>query len=180
LTGAPAGTSQTLNSSTDEANAAFSYGGIAGEPATFTATSPTAKTGTGTFGLNTSLVVLTPNEIDLSSTTPGTSGNTGAFVASQVGWSNAPYNRTFTAGQTYSGTSVPATCSSGTAATVFSITTTDHLTFTDTVPTASPASGSCTLPIYGSPGDAGTSVTLTFTSGGFIIQGRGRSSTLRH
>ncbi len=174
LTGASAGASQTLNSSTDEANAAFGYGGIAGEPATFTATSPTATTATGTFGLATSLVVLKPSEVDLSSTVPGTSGNTGAFVASQVGWSNAPYNRTFTAGQTYNGTPEPATCASGTAATVFSVTTTDHLTFTDTVPTTSPASGSCTLPIYGSPGDAGTAVTLTFTSGGFVIQGHRR------
>jgi hypothetical protein len=154
-----AATSVALLSSTDAAAVTLAYGGlaIASPSLALSATGATASSRTFTVALQP--IVVTPASTNLYAIS-GT-GSTGSFAVSEVGWSNAPYNKTFTLG--------PATCSMGTAAATFTLATTDHLTWIDTVP-ASPVAGSCSIPIadFTGSGHSG-SVTLTFTTGSFTV-----------
>jgi hypothetical protein len=154
-----AATSVTLLSSTDAAAATFAYGGLAlASPSlTLSATGATASARTFTVALQP--IVVTPTSTNLYA--PSGTGSSGSFAVSEVGWSNAPYSKTFTLGT--------ATCSTGTAATTFALGTSDHVTWTDSAP-ASPVAGNCTVPIadFTGSGHSG-SVTLTFTTGSFTV-----------
>jgi hypothetical protein len=92
---------------------------------------------------------------------------TGSFAASETGWSNAPYSHTFT--------TAPGTCASGTAATVYGLTSTNSLTFTDTAPAAA-AAGSCTVTVSGDLQGNTATETLTYTTAGFTVNGKARST----
>jgi hypothetical protein len=155
-----AATSVTLNSDTDAAAATLTYGGLAIVSPTLSLSAMGATTGTQPFSVTLNPITVAPaTEIDLYAAT-GT-GSTGSFTAGEVGWSNAPYNKTFTLGT--------ATCSTGTAAATYSLSTVNNLTWTDTTP-ASPAAGNCTVPINDFAGSLHSgSVTLTFTTGAFRV-----------
>jgi hypothetical protein len=154
-----AAASVTLTSSADAAAVTLAYGGLAlASPSlVLSATGATASSQTFTVALQP--IVVTPASTNLYARS-GT-GSSGSFAVSEAGWSNAPYNKTFTLGT--------PTCSTGTAAATFTLATADHLTWTDTAP-ASPAAGDCTVPIadFTGSGHSG-SVTLTFTTGSFTV-----------
>ncbi len=154
-----AATSVTLTSSADAAAVTFAYGGLALASPSLALNATGATTSTRAFTIALQPIVVTPTSTNLYALT-GT-GATGSFAVSEVGWSNAPYNKWFTLGT--------PTCSTGTAATTFTLATADHLTWTDTAP-ASPVAGNCTVPIndFSGSGHAG-SVTLTFTTGSFTV-----------
>jgi hypothetical protein len=171
LTGAMPGTqSVTINSSNDAGNLSVAYGGLAELQPTFTATAAGATPGTASVGITLQPIVLssapgpstsTPNEIDLfAASGPGSSAS---FTAGELGWSNAPYSRTFTW--------IPEPCQSGAAPLVYSLTSADGLTFTDTAP-AAPAAGYCTVQVNDFAGGQNAIETLTYTSGTFVINNR--------
>ncbi len=93
INGKPASGKNTLNSSTD--NVTLKYTGLAIKPAKFKASSKGAKAGKATF--SPSLVdivysgpkVSSAAEIDLTSSTPSTAGYSGAFTATQAGWTGS-------------------------------------------------------------------------------------------
>ncbi|HTV74773.1 MAG TPA: hypothetical protein VME66_13840 [Candidatus Acidoferrales bacterium] len=136
---------------------ALSYGGLAIAPATIGASATGATGATATFTPTLSPIVYSPGsganasgeEIDLYAAS-GT-GSSGAFSVSEVGYSNAPYNKTFTA-SLGSGCSTIATAAppTGTA-------------FTATV-VGSPSVGTCTLSVADGGLHTPLSVTLTYTT----------------
>jgi hypothetical protein len=149
----------TLTSSTDAAAVTLAYGGLALASPSLALSATAATASSQTFTVALQPIVVTPASENLYATS-GT-GSTGSFAVSEVGWSNAPYSKTFTLGT--------PTCSTGTAAATFTLATADHLTWTDTAP-ASPAAGTCTLPVTDFAGSGhGGSVTLTFTTGSFTV-----------
>jgi hypothetical protein len=154
-----AAASVTLLGSADAAAVTLAYGGLALASPTLTLSATGATANSRTFTIALQPIVVTPASENLYA--PSGTASSGSFAVSEVGWSNAPYNKTFTLGA--------ATCSTGTAAATFTLATTDHLTWTDTAP-ASPAAGTCTIPIadFTGSGHSG-SVTLTFTTGSFTI-----------
>jgi hypothetical protein len=172
--GTPAAT-QTLNSSADVANLVAVYGGLAEAPPTFTATAPGGITSGATTPfsvlLNSIVIAEAPgpstqtlDEIDLFA--PTGTGSTANFVVSEAGWSDSPYLKGFTVGST-------GTCNPGTQAATYSLTTSDSLTFTDTAP-ASPANGSCTVPVTDFTGGQTATETLTYTTTSIIINKKNR------
>jgi hypothetical protein len=154
-----AAASVTLNSSTDAAAVTLAYGGLALASPNVALSAAGATGSSRTFTIALQPIVVTPASTNLYAIS-GT-GSTGSFAVSETGWSNAPYNKTFTLGT--------PTCSTGTAAATFALATVDHLTWTDTAP-ASPVAGNCTVPItdFTGSGHSG-SVTLTFTTGSFTV-----------
>jgi hypothetical protein len=167
--------SETLNSSTDLGNLVAVYGGLAEVAPTITATAPggitSGLTKPFTIGLLPITIAETPGpstqtaeEIDLFA--PTGTGSSASFMVSEDGWSNPPYNNTFMVGST-------GTCNPGTQAATYSLTTTDSLTFTDTAP-ASPANGSCTVPVTDFTGGQTATETLTYTTTSIVINKKNR------
>jgi hypothetical protein len=154
-----AATAVTLLGSTDAAAVTLAYGGLALASPSLALSAAGATASSQTFTVALQPIVVTPASENLYALS-GT-GSSGSFAVSEIGWSNAPYNKTFTLGT--------PTCSTGTAAATFALATTDHLTWTDTAP-ASPAAGDCTVPIADFTGSGhSASVTLTFTMGSFTV-----------
>jgi len=172
--GTPGGT-QTLNSAADVANLVAVYGGLAEAPPTITATAPGGITsGAATpfnILLNTIVIAEAPgpstqtsDEIDLFA--PTGTGSTANFVVSEAGWSDSPYNKTFTVGSV-------GTCTTGTQAATYSLSTADNLTFTDTAP-AAPANGVCTVPVTDFTNGQSATEELTYTTTSIIIDKKNR------
>jgi hypothetical protein len=142
-----------LLSSSDVAT--LSYTGLAIAPATVTARAQGATNGTGTFAPTLQPIVLTTSDtlnpswpgVDLYA--PSGTGSTAAFTASEVGWSNAPYNKTFSA-STKSG-----------CVTVGSVAPSSATSFTATV-AASPSAGTCGATIVDGAGQS-LAITLAYT-----------------
>ncbi|HTV74955.1 MAG TPA: hypothetical protein VME66_14750 [Candidatus Acidoferrales bacterium] len=160
VNGGNAATSVTSTSSSDTFT--LSYGGLAIAPATLTASASGATSGTATFTPTLQPIVYTPGsgangsgqEIDFYATS-GT-GSSGSFTVSEVGFSNSPYDESFTE-SLGSGCSTIATASpsSGT-------------TFTATA-VGSPSAGSCTLSVADGGLHSALSVTLTYTTYSFGV-----------
>ena len=99
INGKTASPKVTLKASTDKIT--LKYTGLAIKPATFGAASSGAKAGKATFSpvlaniAYTGPKVAAAAEIDLTSTTPSTAGYSGAFTATQAGWSGT-YKKAFT------------------------------------------------------------------------------------
>ena len=99
INGKAASKKNTLKSSTDKVT--LKYSGLAIKPATFDASSAGAKTGKATFAPKLAAIVYTgpkvssAAEIDLTSSTPSTSGYSGAFTATQAGWTGS-FKKPFT------------------------------------------------------------------------------------
>jgi len=161
-----AAATETLNSSTDLGNLVAYYGGLAEVDPTITVTAAGGAVTSGPtkpFHINLNPIVVTPgssyaaetqttDEIDLFAES-GT-GSTAAVTLSEHGWSDSPWNQTFsyTAGM----------CSVGTPAATYVLTSTDNLTFTDTAP-ASAAPGICPVTFTDFIGGQSVTETLTYT-----------------
>ncbi len=143
----------TLNAATDAIK--INYGGLAIVPATITASATGATNGTATFTPALNPITSSSTEIDLYA--PTGTGSTGAFTASESGWTNAPYNKTLTA-------ATAAGCSS--IATVAGASN----SFTATA-VGSPSAGSCIATISDGVGQT-KSVTLTYTTYSFTVNGK--------
>lgn len=123
--------------------------GASSAAATFTPTlQPIAWTCTQSGGCSSSA-----NEIDLYATS-GT-GSTFTFTASEVGWTNAPFNQSLDV-------ALAAGCAS-----IATVSPSSGTSFTVTV-VASPAAGTCALTLSDSLGQA-KSVTLTYTTSGIGV-----------
>ena len=139
-------------------NATLYYTGLAIAPVTLTASAPGATNGTATFAPVLSPIVYsgplngaTP-ELDLYATS-GT-GSTGSFTASELGLTNAPYNRSLSAGTSGCGSIATISPASGTS-----------FTFTAV---GSPSAGSCTITVTNGLGQS-KAVTGTYTTSGFGV-----------
>lgn len=147
-----------LLSSSDSVS--LNYTGLAITPATITASASGATNGTGTFTPTLQAIVyngatVSGNpEIDLYAAS-GT-GSTGSFSASEVGWTNAPYNKSI-------GASAASGCSS-----IATVSPASGTSFTATV-ASSPSAGTCTLTLSDGAGQT-KAVTLTYTSSSFGVQ----------
>jgi hypothetical protein len=134
-------------------SAMLTYTGLAIPPATITATAKSA-TGSGSYAPALQPITVTtsdvqnPNYIGVDLYATSGAGSTATFSASEVGWTNAPYNQSFTA--TANGCSSVATVApaSGTS-------------FTATV-VGAPTAGTCTLTLADGSGQT-QSVTLAYT-----------------
>jgi hypothetical protein len=99
INGKPASKKNALKSSTDKVT--LKYTGLAIKPATFDAKSAGAKAGKATFSpVLANIVYAGPKvssaaEIDLTSSTPATTGYSGAFTATQAGWTGS-FKKAFT------------------------------------------------------------------------------------
>jgi hypothetical protein len=99
INGKTASAKVTIKSSTDKIT--LKYTGLAIVAATFGAASPGAKAGKATFSpvlaniAYTGPKVAAAAEIDLTSTTPATAGYSGAFTATQAGWTGS-FKKAFT------------------------------------------------------------------------------------
>jgi hypothetical protein len=99
INGKPASKKNALKSSTDKVT--LKYTGLAIKPATFEAKSAGAKTGKATFSPTLANIayagpkVSSAAEIDLTSATPNTTGYSGAFTATQAGWTGS-FKKAFT------------------------------------------------------------------------------------
>jgi hypothetical protein len=99
INGKTASAKVTLTKSTDKVT--LKYTGLAIKPATFNATSAGAKAGKATFSPTIANIaysgpkVSAAAEIDLTSTTPSTTGYSGAFTATQAGWTGS-FKKPFT------------------------------------------------------------------------------------
>ena len=93
INGKPASGKNTLNSSTDDVT--LKYTGLAIKPAKFNASTKGAKAGKATFSptlvdiVYSGPKVSSAAEIDLTSSTPSTAGYSGAFTATQAGWTGS-------------------------------------------------------------------------------------------
>jgi hypothetical protein len=170
INGKPASAKVTLKSSTDKVT--LKYTGLAIKPATLSATSKGAKTGKATFAPTLPNIVYagpkvsTAAEIDLTSTTPATTGYSGAFTVTQAGWSGA-FKKPFTyAGSPISGftnncassyTITPGSGALGTAYTVSGKT--------------GAVAGECALTFTGGAGKT-LRVVLTFTTTSVGVNGK--------
>jgi hypothetical protein len=141
-----------LLSSNDSAT--VTYSGLAIVPATITAT---AKSATGSVSFAPVLqpiTIITSDAqnpsfagVDLYATSGA--GSTGTFSASEVGWTNAPYNQSFA-----------ATAASG-CSSIATVAPASGTSFTATVAGA-PTAGTCTLTLADGSGQT-QSVTLAYT-----------------
>jgi len=152
-------TSGTLLSSSDVAHLA--YTGLAIAPATITA-SATGASGTFTFAPTLSPIVYSgplngssQPEIDLyAATGPGSSAT---FAATEVGWTNSPYDKSITA--TEAAGCVHIATTSATSATAF----------TTSISANSPAAGTCSMTLTDFTGGNSTDVTITDTTSSFGV-----------
>ncbi|GAC1388427.1 MAG: hypothetical protein NVSMB31_02350 [Vulcanimicrobiaceae bacterium] len=159
VNGGAAASSIQSNASSDVIK--LSYGGLAIAPATLTAGATGATNGTASFAPALSAIVYsgplvsTLPEIDLYAAT-GT-GSSATFTASEVGWTNAPYNRSITATQ------------AGACSTIATTSPASGTSFTTTA-VASPTAGTCTLTLSDFASGQTKGVTLTYTTSGFGVQ----------
>ena len=99
INGKTASAKVQVKSSTDKVT--LKYTGLAIVPATFSATSSGATAGKATFTPTLANIAYTgpkvssAAEIDLTSTTPATSGYSGSFTATQAGWTGS-FHKAFT------------------------------------------------------------------------------------
>lgn len=156
--GATTLSSTTLSSSSDAAALTLSYSGLDVVPASFQASATGASSATMTFSPSTAAVIPSTTEIDLFAAS-GT-GSSGTVTASQVGWTDSPYNNAIAA-------SLAAGC-----ANIATVSPASGTSFTVSV-AASPAAGTCTLTLTGGAGQS-AAVTLTYTSTGFGVSGHSR------
>ncbi len=129
-------------------------------PATITASASGATSGTATFtpalqaiSYSGPLVLGSP-EVDLYATS-GT-GSTGTFSASEVGWTNTPFDKTLNA-------TMASACSS-----IATVSPASGTSFTITA-VASPTAGICTLTLSDGAGQT-KSVTVTYTTSNLGVQ----------
>ncbi|MHB1800033.1 MAG: hypothetical protein ACYCUI_17395 [Vulcanimicrobiaceae bacterium] len=163
VSGGTVASSVSVPSSAADGTLMLTYGGMAILPATLKASATGATNATATFAPTRNAIVYTgpmygsPSipQINLYATS-GT-GSSATFTATEVGWTNSPYNQAITASEA-SGCSTIAT----TAATSGSA-------FTTTV-VASPVAGTCTLTLTDvTGGSPAVPVTLTYTNSGFGV-----------
>jgi hypothetical protein len=110
---------------------------------------------------------VTVPEIDLTSTTPATTGYSGAFTAAQIGWSNSPYNKKFT----YALSAVAGFANNcATAYTISPASGGGGGPFTVSGK-AGAAAGECTMTITGGVGQT-LAVLLTFTTTSVGVNGQ--------
>ena len=135
--------------------ATLNYTGLAIVPATITASATGATAGRGTFTTVLQPIVikttdaLNPSYVGVDLYATSGAGSTATFTASELGWTNAPYNKTLSA-STATGCSTIATMpTSGTS-------------FTATV-ASSPSAGNCAATIRDPFGQT-QAVTLAYTS----------------
>jgi hypothetical protein len=160
VNGGTASHSVTSTSSSDTFT--LNYGGLAMTPVSISASASGATTASAAFTPTLQPMVYTPGtganptgqEIDLYALT-GT-GSSGSFSVSEAGYSNAPYNMSFSSSLTGCGSIATASPPSGTS-------------FTATV-VASPSAGTCTLSINDGGLHAPLNVTLTYTTSSFGVQ----------
>jgi hypothetical protein len=168
VNGKPASKTNLVRKSSDVVS--LSYTGLAISPATLSAKGKgVKKPASAPFApaaaaiTYTGPLVSSKPEIDLDGTVPGTGAYSGAFTATQSGWSGSPFDKPFTyafaavAGKTNdcpgtAGAAYTISPASGTAGTAFTVTA-----------TANPAAGACALTITGAGGKT-IGVTLTFTT----------------
>jgi hypothetical protein len=150
-----------LLSSSDTAT--LNYSGLAIVPATITASTSGATNGTGTFTPALQPIVIETNDtlnpsfggVDLYATSGA--GSTGSFSASEVGWTNAPYNNTLSA--------------SASGCTTIATLPTSGTSFTVTV-ASSPSAGTCAATIRDPLGQT-QAVPLAYTN--FVYTGAQQS-----
>jgi hypothetical protein len=175
VNGKPASAKNLVTASTDAVT--ISYTGLTIAPATLSATAKGAKGATASFAPTIPPIAYTgpkvsnAPEIDLTSNTSGTAGYSGAFTATQAGWSGAPYKKSFTyafapiKGQT---NNCPGTTHAGYVVAPKSGTTGSAFTVHGA---STAAAGECLLKITGGAA-ASISVTLTYTTTGIGINDR--------
>jgi hypothetical protein len=171
VNGKAASKKNTVKKSTDKIT--LKYSGLAIVQATFQAAAKgVKKPAKTTFKPTPSKITYSgPNptapEIDLTSTTPATTGYSGAFTASQLGWSNSPFNKKFT----YALSAVPSFANN--CATAFTISPASGGgggPFTVSGK-AGAAAGECSMTITGGAG-ATLRVLLTFTTTSVGVNGK--------
>jgi hypothetical protein len=134
--------------------ATLSYNGLAIVPATITASATGATAGTGTFTPALQPVVikttdtLNPSYVGVDLYATSGAGSTATFTASEMGWTNAPYNKTLSASTASDCSTIATLPTSGTS-------------FTVTV-ASSPSAGNCAATIRDPFGQT-QSVTLAYT-----------------
>src|ERR1700692_179270 len=157
INGAAVASSVTSTASSDVLT--LNYGGLAILPATLTASATGATNATATFAPALQPIVYTgplngsTPEIDLYATS-GT-GSTGAFTASETGWTNGPYSKNLSL-------TVPAGCS-----TIATASPASGTSFTVTSG-ASPAAGTCTMTLGDSVGQT-KALTVTYSTSTFPV-----------
>jgi hypothetical protein len=167
--------------STDKVTLAYS--GLAIAPATFTASSAGVAPVKVTFAPALSAIVYagatsssSKPEIDLYSTTPATNGFSGAFTATQTGWTPAPFGKPFTytfapiAGNTNdcptaANPAFAVSPASGAVGTSFTVSVSSAL---QAATNANPYAGECLMTLEGGAGKT-IGVVLTFTTSGVVI-----------
>lgn len=152
--------STTVKSTASTDVITLNYGGLAIPPATITASASGATNGSATFAPYLGPIAYSgplsgsSPEIDLYATS-GT-GSSATFTATEIGWTNPPYNRAITATEAAGCSSIATTSpSSGTS-------------FVTTV-AASPAVGTCTMTLSDFSGGSTKNVTLTYTTSGLGV-----------
>jgi hypothetical protein len=170
INGKPASKKNQLKASTDKVT--LKYTGLAIAPVTFGASSPGVKAAKATFApalaniAYTGPTVSSAAEIDLTSTTAGTTGYSATFTATQAGWTGS-FKKAFT----YKTATVPTfanncatsyaiTPASGAAATSYTVTS-----------SATAVAGECMLTLTGGGGKT-VNVLLTFTTTSVGINGK--------
>jgi len=157
INGAAVASSVTSTASSDVLT--LNYGGLAILPATLTVSATGATNATATFAPTLQPIVYTgplngsTPEIDLYATS-GT-GSTGAFTASETGWTNGPYSKNLSL-------TVPAGCS-----TIATASPASGTSFTVTS-AASPAAGTCTMTLGDSVGQT-KALTVTYSTSTFPV-----------
>ena len=154
-----------LLSSSDTAS--LNYTGLAIVPATITASTTGVTAVTGMFTPSLQLIVIqadafNPSYVGVDLYATSGAGSTATFSASELGWTNAPYNKTLSA-STASGCSTIATLP------------TSGASFTVTV-VSSPSAGNCTAMIRDTFGRS-QAVTIAYTPS-FAFTGAQRSFTV--
>jgi hypothetical protein len=91
----------------------LNYTGLALAPATLTAKATGYTSATVTFAPTLQPIVATPNVLDLYATSGG--GSTEAFSASETGWTNPPYNKSFTVSNAVGCATIGSVAGSGSA-----------------------------------------------------------------
>lgn len=150
----------SVNSTASTDTFTLNYGGLAIVPAAITASASGATSATAAFTPTLASIVYSGPavsslpEVDLYATS-GT-GSSGSFSATETGWTNAPYNKTFT-------TSVPSACS-----TIAGVSPSSGTSFTATA-AASPSAGMCTMS-FGDGAGQSQNIKLTYTTMSFGAQ----------
>jgi hypothetical protein len=170
INGKPASKKNALTSSTDKVT--LKYTGLAIKPATFDANSKGAKAGKATFTPALANIVYagpkvsSAAEIDLTSSTPSTSGYSGSFTATQAGWTGK-FKKAFTyAGSAIAGftnncaTSYAITPGSGALGTAYTV-----------KGKTGAVAGECAMTVSGGGGKT-LRVVLTFTTTSVGINGK--------